>query len=93
MVQKSIRLFIDKNPKLGDIITMHFSGMPPSQIDEELLMKTGRAKKAIIEFWKFAANLEKEGIISYDKPKKRRKNGEGSGTVQNMQAGTKANRS
>lgn len=92
MVEKAKRLWYEKFPRWAQVIDLHYSGMTPSQIDDKLMLKKGCSRRCMIRYWRFMDQLEKDGVITFAKPRSDRKNGKSGGPVQDMQALAEADR-
>ena len=44
--------YAEKGTKKRSIIDLHFEGYPPSEIDKELELAPGDAKKTVLDYWR-----------------------------------------
>ena len=53
MKKSTLDKYILEHPWSREILRMHFRGMSPSEIDEELSLRRGTAHDEIIAYWAF----------------------------------------
>lgn len=49
----TVEEFSDGREQAKKILGMHYDGMTPTEIDAELGLPSGTAKRTIVEYWKF----------------------------------------
>ena len=67
-IKRTIDLWIERHPKLGGVVWMHYNGKTVTEIDVELGYNPGTARRCMVKYWQFCKELEEEGLVTYDDP-------------------------
>ena len=58
--ERAMERFSEAHPRDAGVVLMHYSGMPPSAIDEEMGRKPGYARRVMCRYWKFFDEMYRE---------------------------------